>query len=160
MKPTKKNPKDLLASLKVPLHLWSASASARGAVGLLEGCLKYGRNNFRENPVHASVYVSAVLRHIKDWFEGNDLTPDSGNDHIGLALANLAIICEAQMCGTLIDDRNYKGSRGYQRLMKTLEGTCAQLYLKYGKRNPRHYSRLDEAKSNGDGNSSRKRRKS
>lgn len=140
------NPKDILASLKVPLHLWPPSATARGSVGLLEGYLKYGRNNFREKPVHASVYVGAVLRHILEWFEGNDLTMDSGNDHIGLALANLAIICDAQMCNTLIDDRNYKGSKAYQRLIGELELRSAKLHLKYLKKRPKHYSRLDERK--------------
>lgn len=146
MKPTKKNPKDILASLKVPLQLWPPSATARGSVGLLEGYLKYGRNNFREKPVHASVYVGAILRHVLEWFEGNDLTADTGNDHIGLALANLAIICDAQMCGTLIDDRNYKGGEGYKRLIGELEERSARLHLKYLKRRPKHYTREDEVK--------------
>lgn len=142
----KGNPKDLIASRKVPLHLWPPSATALGAVGLLEGMLKYGRNNFREKPVHASVYVAALLRHVHDWFEGNNLTLDSGNHHIGLALANLAIISEAQMMGNLIDDRNYKGSQAYQRLIGELESRTAALCKLYGKRNPRHYTRLDEPK--------------
>ena len=138
------NPKDLLAGSKVPLHLWPPSATAMGAVGLLEGALKYGRNNFREKPVHASVYVGALLRHVLDWYEGNDLTQDSGNMHIGLALANLAILCEALMLGNLIDDRNCKGSVAFSRLIRDLELRCVYLHKLYGDRKPKHYTRLVE----------------
>ena len=44
-KPT--NPKDAVGSDKLPLHLWPTTATVVGALGLLDGALKYGRSNFR-----------------------------------------------------------------------------------------------------------------
>ena len=46
MKPS--NPKDMIGSNKLPLHLWPNTATAMGSLGFLNGALKYGRANFRE----------------------------------------------------------------------------------------------------------------
>lgn len=62
VKPT--NPKDLIGSGKLPLHLWPTTATAMGCIGLLEGMLKYGRSNWREAGVRASIYVDACKRHL------------------------------------------------------------------------------------------------
>ena len=67
-KPT--NPKDLIGSDKLPLHLWPQTATALGAVALLEGALKYGRANWRHAGVRASIYYDAAMRHWGAWFEG------------------------------------------------------------------------------------------
>src|SRR6187402_3017055 len=77
------NPKDQMGRAKAPLHLWPASATLLGAMGLYEGYLKYGRANWRASDVAASVYVAAAKRHLEDWFEMGDLI------HLGNALATI-----------------------------------------------------------------------
>jgi hypothetical protein len=134
-KPT--NPKDAVASgTKVPLHLFPVTAIALGAMSLLFGALKYGRNNWRHDGARASVYAAAAMRHLKDWEEGYDKDED-GLDNIGAAIASLAIICDARAAGKLVDDRNYPG--GSRALMVDLSKQVGELISKYGDRNPRHY---------------------
>lgn len=142
--PDTANPKDAVGRAKLPLHLWPASASAAGAVGILEGELKYGRNNFRATRVDASVYVAAAKRHIDAWFEGENNT-DVGVPHLGNALACLAILVDAQANGTLIDDRNFtKDPDGYASLVKVLTEASAGLKARYGNVHPKHWDRRDQ----------------
>ena len=139
IKPT--NPKDLIATDKIPLSLWPETATALGCLGLLEGHLKYGKNNFRAVGVKASVYVDACRRHLAYWMEGEENAPDSGIPHLGHALACLAILVEAQAAGNLNDDRNYPTR--FRRWMEGLEGHVARLRTKYADRTPKHYTITD-----------------
>lgn len=113
-----------------------------GAVGLLAGMLKYGRSNFRPMGAKASIYYDGCRRHLARWFEGEDLDPDDGVPHLGLALANLAILIEAQAAGTLVDDRMYPG--GYFELVEELTPHIARLRAKYSETNPHHFSRTSD----------------
>lgn len=142
----KANPKDSAGRAKVPLHLWPASASAYGAVGLLEGELKYGRNNFRATPVNASIYVAACKRHLDAWMEGQEFAADTGSMHLCNALACLAIIVDSKVNGTLIDDRNYApDSFAHDRMMTVLTEQVGRLQSQFGERNPKHYDARDTA---------------
>ena len=135
------NPKDAIANGKIPMHLWPPTATAMGAIGLLDGMHKYGRSNWREAGVRASVYVSACQRHLAAWFEGEDNDPDSGLPHLGHALACLAILVDAQVADKLVDDRQYPG--GYRKLMDELTPLVAMVNEKYKDRpEPRHYDKL------------------
>lgn len=138
-KPT--NPKDLIGSNKLPLHLWPTTASAAGALALLEGALKYGRSNFREIGVRASIYYDALNRHVNKWFEGEDTDPESGLPHLGHALACLAILVDAQAAGKLNDDRMVRG--GYSKMMEEFAPHVARLREKYAERSPKHYTIAD-----------------
>jgi Domain of unknown function (DUF5664) len=139
------NPKDAAGRAKLPLHLWPASATAYGAVGFLEGMLKYGRNNFRATDVAASVYVAAAKRHIDDWFEGNDNASDTGSPHLGNALACLAILVDAQVNGTLIDDRNFVPNGGaHQAMVEQLTAQVAHLTKLFAGRDPRNWDARDQ----------------
>ena len=134
------NPKDAIANGKIPLHLWPATATAMGSLALLYGARLYGRSNWREAGVRASVYVSACQRHLAAWFEGEDNDPDSGLPHLGHALACLAILVDAQAAGKLTDDRQYPG--GYRKLMDELTPLVAMVNDKYAdKPEPRHYDK-------------------
>lgn len=113
-KPT--NPKDIVGSDKLPLHLWPQTATAFGCMALLEGCLKYGRANWRHIGVRASIYYDALNRHMSRWFEGEDIDADSGLPHLAKALACLAILVDAQQAGKLNDDRQTPGG-----MVKTIE---------------------------------------
>jgi hypothetical protein len=137
-KPT--NPKDVLGTNKIPLHLWPESATAMGCLGLLAGTLKYGRANWREAGIRSSIYIDAAKRHINAWFEGEEFDPDDGTPHLSHALACLAIIVDAQATGTMVDDRQYRGE-GYRTLIDGLTPHVARLKEQYAlNKSPVHYT--------------------
>lgn len=138
-----RNPKDAIGSTKLPLHLWPPSATAAGCLGLLDGMLKYGRNNFRATEVLASVYVAALKRHTDAFFEGESIDPDSGIPHLAGILANAAILVDAGAAGSLVDDRQFPG--GYAKLVAELTPHVARLQQKHADKNPRHYTIADVA---------------
>ncbi len=81
------------------------SALAATAVAFKDGAQKYGPYNWRENPVLATVYISAALRHMCAMAEGEDYAEDSGALHAAHAIACLAILVDAAAHGVLADDR-------------------------------------------------------
>ena len=140
-KPT--NPKDAIGSSKLPLHLWPATATALGCIGLLNGALKYGRSNFREIGVRASIYTDACKRHLDAWFEGEECDPDDGVPHLAAALACIAIIVDAEAAGKLNDDRMISG--GYRGLVEKLTPHVERLKSKHADKEPHHYTIADNA---------------
>lgn len=138
-KPT--NPKDLIGTNKVPMHLWPETASALGALALLDGALKYGRGNWRVAGVRASIYVDATRRHLAKWFEGEDIDPDSGLPHLAHALASIAILVDAGAAGKLVDDRQVQG--GFLKLIDSLTPMVAQLRERHADKSPKHYTIAD-----------------
>lgn len=136
------NPKDAIGGGKLPLHLWPTTASVMGALALLDGALKYGRQNWREAGVRYSVYYDAFRRHADAAFEGEDSDPDSGLPHEAHALACLAIIIDARATGKLIDDRAYNGG-GYRDFVTEATAHVSRLKEKHTDRNPRHYTIAD-----------------
>lgn len=132
------NPKDLVGSGKLPLHLWPVTATALGSLGLLDGMLKYGRSNFRAVGIRASIYYDAASRHLNAWFEGESVDPDSGLPHLAHALACLAIIVDAEAAGKLNDDRMHPG--GYRGLINDLTPHVDRLKAIHAGKNPEHYT--------------------
>lgn len=102
-KPT--NPKDALGIKKVPLHCVSGQVLMELALAMFEGARKYGSHNYRDAGVRASVYYDAVLRHIIDWWEGEDIDPDSNLHHVSKAIACLHVLRDSMLMGNWIDDR-------------------------------------------------------
>lgn len=135
------NPKDAIGSNKIPMHLWPETATALGALGLLDGALKYGRANFREIGVRASIYYDALKRHVNLWFEGEDTDPDSGLPHLAHALACIAILVDAKAAGKLTDDRQVRG--GLRSLMTELTPHVARLKELHKDKHPKHYTIAD-----------------
>lgn len=136
------NPKDLIGSDKIPLHLWPETATALGALGLLDGALKYGRSNFRAIGVRSTIYMDAARRHLGFWFEGEDIDPDSGLPHLAHALACLAIVVDAEAAGKLNDDRNVAG--GFRKWMNGLTPHVKRLKQLHASKSPKHYTIADE----------------
>ena len=134
-KPT--NPKDMIATNKVPFHLWPETASAYGALAMAEGAMKYGRSNWRHAGAKASVYYDAARRHLNAWFEGEDLDA-SGAPHLAHVLACVAILVDATEAGKLHDDRMYPG--GYHGLASRVESIVAQMRERHADKNPQHYT--------------------
>lgn len=69
------------------------------------GAEKYGERNWVQNKVQTNTYISAMLRHIAAYKEGEDLDPESGISHLGHVMAGCAILLDAQKAGTLVDNR-------------------------------------------------------
>lgn len=138
------NPKDAIGSLKLPLHLWPTTATAVGCLGLLEGDVKYGVNNYRSGDgVLASIYVAACKRHLDAWYENEEAAPDSGIPHLGNALACLAILVDAQAHGKLVDDRAYTPTNGYRRLVEQLTPLVAKVQAQHKDRKPKRWTAMD-----------------
>lgn len=131
------NPKDIIGSDKLPIHLWPTTATAFGSLALLDGALKYGRTNYRAVGVRASIYYDALNRHMNAWFEGQNDDNDSGLPHLSHALACIAILVDAQAAGKLNDDRVY--SAKYQEFAKSITPHVARLKAKHADRDPKHY---------------------
>lgn len=141
-KPT--NPKDMIGSDKVPLHLWPETATVMGTMGLLDGALKYGRSNWRAVGIRLSIYVDALRRHTNAFFEGETIDPDSGLPHMSHILATAAIIVDAMASGNYTDDRMLAG--GYRELIESLTPEVARLKQKHEGRDPRHFTIADNEK--------------
>jgi hypothetical protein len=136
------NPKDAFACQKLPLHLWPATATAAGCLGMLDGAMKYGRANWRVSGVRASVYFDAACRHLNAWFEGEAADPDSGLPHLSHALACLAILVDAEAAGRMFDDRQVPG--GYRALVDDLSQHVNRLKDEHVDRvPPRHFTIAD-----------------
>jgi len=77
-----------------------------------------------------------------EWWEGEDNDAVDGTPHLAYLLANPAIIVDADVHGTLIDDRAYKGVPAYAELNDELTKHVARLKEMYKDRDPVHYSAL------------------
>lgn len=116
------NPKDARGSNKVSMSKFPSIGYIHGAHAMMDGAQKYGPYNWRDNKVIASIYVDAAIRHIIDWFEGQEVAPDSEVHHLGHAIASCAILLDAQETGNLIDDRPINGNPDkVELLLKRLE---------------------------------------
>lgn len=101
------NPKDILArdEQRVLLHLLPSPGLIHTALAMMDGARKYGPYNWRDEGVGAGTYVSAAMRHLRDWLDGEEDAPDSGVHHLGHAAACVLILLDAQAVGNLVDDR-------------------------------------------------------
>lgn len=101
------NPKDILAAneRRCLLHLIPSPGLIATALAMQDGAKKYGPYNWREEGVGATTYVSAALRHIRTWLDGEEDAKDSRVHHLGHAAACLMILLDAQAVGNLVDDR-------------------------------------------------------
>lgn len=104
------NPKDIVGRTKPALHLVPQSAAILEAVVFGLGADKYGgAYNWRITPVRATTYVSAAMRHLAQWLDGQNDDSESGVSHLAHARASLAILIDAQSADCLIDDRPTAG---------------------------------------------------
>lgn len=73
------------------------------------GAEKYGRFNWRDHAVSATVYYDAAQRHLMAWFEGQDVDPESGISHLAHVMACCNILMDAETFGKLNDNRKITG---------------------------------------------------
>lgn len=122
------NPKDSVGTKKVPFSTVSAPVIAEIGLAMLEGSRKYGRHNYRAIGVRGSVYYDACLRHLTQWWEGEDIDPDSGLSHITKALACLVVLRDAMILDKCVDDRPPKTKQGW---VADLNKRAAEIIEKY-----------------------------
>lgn len=124
------NPKDAVGIQKwrqfttVPM-----TVLAEVGVAMLEGARKYGRHNYRVAGVRTSVYVDAAMGHIMQYWEGENIDPDSGLPHIDKAIASLMILRDAEIQGKLTDDRPPVAKLDAVR--SNLQGVVDELFKKH-----------------------------
>jgi len=100
------NPKDSVGIKKVPVSTLPWGPILEAGLAMMEGARKYGRHNYRVAGVRASVYFDAVVgRHLVPWYEGTDIDPDSGLNHVTKAIAGLLVLRDSMLSGNWIDDR-------------------------------------------------------
>jgi hypothetical protein len=103
--PPDANPKTRFGMAKPPMALIPSTALVHTAMAFGDGAAKYGPANWRKDPVSSSTYLNAALRHIHEWIDGEENDPVSLVHHLGHAMGCLAILIDAQACGSLLDDR-------------------------------------------------------
>ena len=133
------NPKDAIASNKAPLHLVPASFKAFTALALAEGMMKYGAWNWRAAGVRASVYVSALQRHIDKWFNGEEFDPKTGVPHLANAAACLAVLIDSKVSMNMTDDRPPRQYSLPGLVDEEIPAAIARLRDEFGDANPKHW---------------------
>ena len=104
------NPKDVIGSTKPPLHHIPCGPLFQIGGALLSGACKYGAHNWRVVGVRSDVYYDAMLRHVMQWWEGEELDPESGMPHLAHAAACCIILLDAAAQHKLTDNRPPKGN--------------------------------------------------
>ncbi len=101
------NPKDLaaVALKKCPLQLLPPIADELVARVLEGGAGKYGKFNWRSQPIELTTYIGAIMRHLARIRCGEDIDAESGLPHMAHIMATAAIVMDANEHGKLIDDR-------------------------------------------------------
>ena len=139
------NPKDMVATDKLPLHLISPICEAYQALAHYLGNVKYGAWNWRVGGVRASVYVGAFKRHVGAWSEGEKYDPTDGTPHLANAQACLNILIEAEEMGVLVDDRAPSRASILARVRAEMEAMMPKIRARYADKNPHHHTIKDVA---------------
>lgn len=99
------NPKDEVGCTKPPIHNVPLSVLTEVGMAMNEGEWKYGGYNWRIIGVRASIYWDATWRHMSRWWEGEDLDPQTGINHVTKAISCLMVLRDAMIQGKFNDDR-------------------------------------------------------
>lgn len=99
------NPKRAFGVKKPSAQFIPPVAIVEESVVMALGAKKYGAFNWQDEPVDATTYYSAAIRHLLQWFSGEERDAESGASHLAHVRACMAILIDAQASGKLIDDR-------------------------------------------------------
>lgn len=89
---------------KADLSLIPLIALVEEARAFQVGEKKYGRYNYCKG-MDASRIVAGILRHVTQWFNGEEFDPIDGQHHLGAARAGLAMLLRQKELGTMVDNR-------------------------------------------------------
>lgn len=101
---------------KPPLSLVPSSLLLEMAKVLAQGADKYGEHNWRQG-IHMSRLISAAMRHILAFNEGEDLDKESGLPHLAHAACEIAFALEHNLNKVKydgFDDRYVQEVIGYK----------------------------------------------
>jgi hypothetical protein len=100
------NPKEAYGALK-PCASYAPMNVMLGVYRVFElGAKKYGRKNWRKQPVDISTYYNAAQRHLIEFFEQRiDADPESGQSPLAHVIACCMIILDGIERGEIKDDR-------------------------------------------------------
>lgn len=133
------NPKEAIGSIKLNYSLVPDTLVTYACQAYSEGAYKYGAYNWRYAGVKASTYYSALNRHIRKWWNGEDFDPKTKVHHLANAIACLGIILDARVCGKLDDDRPPRID--LNKLIEESEAVTAHLReMNAGLTPPQHYT--------------------
>lgn len=100
------NPKDAAGAPKVSTSLVPEIALIELAQAFRDGAAKYTPFNWRRAPVKTTVYLDAMERHLMLYRAGQDEASDSRLSHLTHIMSGCAILLDAALNDTLIDDRH------------------------------------------------------
>lgn len=134
------NPKAAIGVRKVPFSVIPMDVMAEVGLAMLEGSAKYGRHNYRAAGARASVYFDGTLRHLMQWWEGEDTDPDAkGVNHITKAIASLTVLRAAMLAGKFEDDRPPRTGMDWA----ALNAQAAAIIDMHAAKAPKHYTEKD-----------------
>jgi len=106
------DPKGQAGAAKPPLALLPPEALRQAAWAHGLGAVKHGGPfNWRNNKVEAMTYISAMMRHIALYLDGEDNDAETSAhagqpiSHLANVIASANILIDAKHCGTLVDNR-------------------------------------------------------
>lgn len=135
------NPKDAIGSTKLPLHLVPASMKVFAALAFAEGAAKYGAYNWRAAGVRASIYKSALERHLEKWWNGEWADPTTGVPHLASVLACAGIILDANIANKLTDDR--PPALALPSRIDDMEADVKRILALFADKDPKHWTIAD-----------------
>jgi len=140
------NPKDAIATNKLPSHLLSPIVKAYQSIAQFLGNVKYGAWNYRGAGARASVYRAALDRHMDAWWEGEENDPVDGTPHLANALCCINIIIDAKHAGKLLDDRPPSLHAELTKVRAEFEALMPKIREKYADKDPKHWDISDTDK--------------
>lgn len=140
-KPT--NPKAMAGMKKPPiLSVVPQTVLMEVAIGLAEGAFKYERHNYRVSGIRASTYID-TFRHMAAWWEGEDLDPESGLNHITKMICSLVVLRDAMIQNNFVDDRPPQRNREWMKHCQKLWDALCEKYPEESRREPWTQERFD-----------------
>jgi hypothetical protein len=115
LEPIDNNPKTRVALGKPRLSDVPPVALFALGAAMSDGASKYGRYNWRDTSVTASIFYDAMMRHLVDWYNGEEYAHDSKIHHLGHIMASCAIILDGMRNGKFNDDRDRRDPRSIAR---------------------------------------------
>jgi hypothetical protein len=89
---------------KPPITIIPKEAIYEMAKAFQYGAGKYGRNNFKGG-IEFTRLADATMRHLLEFINGEDFDKESSNNHLGHALASLAMLAYMYHNKKEMDDR-------------------------------------------------------
>lgn len=104
------NPKDRVGMTKIPnLSVVPSTSIIEEGKAMAHGAAKYGPYNWRSEKIQSHIYIDAVLRHVMQWQDGEELDQESGVSHLSHAKAGLGVLLDSIANDSWIDTRPPKG---------------------------------------------------